>query len=98
MYERLAGHPNTSVKRKAQQMLFGFRAAEQLKVSGSSWNSEWYRNYFDRVSRNSEYDSFYKATEEEKDTLVRDALTYGAVLLMPLVLLLVLVATKATSS
>ncbi|GJP30521.1 hypothetical protein CLOM_g3691, partial [Closterium sp. NIES-68] len=102
MYERLTGHPNEGVKRKARQMLFGFQAAESLRFTGGSdYDSSWYKKYFDEFAKGSKYNNVFKATQEDEDEsnkrLLQDALLFGALLLMPVVLILAVAVSRNTA-
>eukprot|EP00271_Cylindrocystis_brebissonii_P021813 TRINITY_DN8034_c0_g1_i1.p1 TRINITY_DN8034_c0_g1~~TRINITY_DN8034_c0_g1_i1.p1 ORF type:complete len:559 (-),score=84.98 TRINITY_DN8034_c0_g1_i1:254-1930(-) len=86
LYEKLQGHPAVGVRKKARQLLFGFQAAENLRVRGGyDYNGDLYRNYFDAFADG--YNTMYKGSEEENDEqkLFWEALPYAALLLLPLI-------------
>ncbi|KAG0607390.1 hypothetical protein M758_8G024500 [Ceratodon purpureus] len=94
-YEKLVSHPNGAVRKKARQLLFGFQAAEKLKVrAGYNWDSSSYRKYFDAFADG--YNTMYKKGEEstdDEDSLMQ-TLPYALLLMFPVILLFTLVALK----
>jgi tetratricopeptide (TPR) repeat protein len=70
IYKSLEGHSAPGVAKAAKRMLFGFKAAENLKVDsmrfGSGGASAW-QGYFDRINANtwSEYRANEKDSEED---------------------------------
>ncbi|MCO5551654.1 hypothetical protein L7F22_005158 [Adiantum nelumboides] len=95
LYEKLASHPNITVRKKAKQFLYGFQAMDSLKVSISSqWDSSVYKKYFGAFSDG--YNTMYKPSEEEVDEgrMRNQVFLYIGVLVFPVVLLLLVVALK----
>lgn len=68
IYKSLEGHSAPGVAKAAKRMLFGFKAAENLKVDTMSFGSggagAW-QGYFDRINANTW--SEYRATEEDSE-------------------------------
>eukprot|EP00897_Mesotaenium_endlicherianum_P000994 jgi/Mesen1/10896/ME000095S10232 len=97
LYERLVTHPNDSVRRKARQLIFGFQAAEKLRVRGGyTWDGTMYRRYFDAFADG--YNNTYKATEEDgNDKYLQQALPYTIFLLFPIVLVIAAAFLKHSS-
>eukprot|EP00898_Chlorokybus_atmophyticus_P005086 jgi/Chlat1/5579/Chrsp369S00854 len=53
IYKKLQEHPNMNIKKRAQRFLFGFSAAENLKVTKEySWDKEYYDTIFVRFADN----------------------------------------------
>ncbi|KAI5056780.1 hypothetical protein GOP47_0028598 [Adiantum capillus-veneris] len=95
LYEKIASHPNFTVRKKAKQLLYGFKAMDNLKVSiGSRWDTSMYSKYFGAFSDG--YNTMYKPSEQELDEgrLENQAAVYIGVLLFPLVLLFLVIALK----
>ncbi|GAB4817470.1 hypothetical protein N2152v2_004516 [Parachlorella kessleri] len=98
IYKQIKGHPTAAVAKQANRMLFGFKAAESLKVSTMSYAppSQAWKNYFDRISRSSWTSTYYTAASssglpgdsaegDSKAEMAAAALAVG-VLLAPLAL------------
>lgn len=99
VYEKLVSHPNQTVRKKAGQLLFGFQAAETLKVTGGyKWDTSTYRKYFDSFADG--YNTMYKASEEEEedqgssDLLLKQSLPYAIFLIFPVLVVFTLAALK----
>ncbi|KAL4448507.1 hypothetical protein ABPG75_005726 [Micractinium tetrahymenae] len=92
IYKRIENHPAPGVAKKAKRMLFGWKAADQLKTQTLSYTpttSQWKR-YFDTY-RNSLYSGTYMASLEEDESSssggageVAAALLATAIVLLPL--------------
>lgn len=95
MYEKIASHPNVTVRKKAKELLFGFQAMDILKVSATSeWDSTAYRKYFDAFADG--YYTLYKPNGEEAidGSMVEEAFIYLGFLLFPLALFLLVIILK----
>ncbi|CAK9220615.1 unnamed protein product [Sphagnum troendelagicum] len=99
VYEKLVSHPNQTVRKKAGQLLFGFQAAETLKVTGGyKWDTSTYRKYFDSFADG--YNTMYKASKEEEedqgssDLLLKQSLPYAIFLIFPVLVVFTLAALK----
>lgn len=91
IYKRIENHPAPGVAKKAKRMLFGWKAADQLKTQTLSYTpttSQWKR-YFDTY-RNSLYSGTYVSSSEEESSSsagageVAAALLATAIVLLPL--------------
>ena len=96
IYKRLKGHNAAGVSKTAQRMLFGFSAAENLKVSTMDFSGggrEAWEGYFDRVRANAwvAYRSSGDETIEDEASARSATAIAAAVVLLPLALCLVLV-------
>jgi hypothetical protein len=94
-YEKLVSHPNGAVRKKARQLLFGFQAAERLKVrAGYNWDSSSYRRYFDAFADG--YNTMYKSTDEpaNDEELRAQTLSYAFLLILPVILVFALIALR----
>lgn len=95
MYEKIASHPNVTVRKKAKELLFGFQAMDVLKVSATAeWDSTAYRKYFDSFADG--YNTLYKPNGEEAidGSMVEQAFIYLGFLLFPLALFLLVIILK----
>lgn len=97
MYEKLASHPNGSIRKRAKQFIFSFQAMEMMKFSGpSTQNTRNYEKYFEGFSDGYGYSNTYFSTEEEKieDEIMGQSLPYIIFLLFPIVLVFTAAASK----
>lgn len=99
IYKSLKGHTAPGVAKSAKRMLFGFTAAENLKVStmqfGSGGAPAW-QSYFDRfnVGTWAEYGANDEKSEEDKESERMATLVATAVVLVPLIFAVVLITRK----
>ncbi|BFI31890.1 hypothetical protein MPTK2_4g00590 [Marchantia polymorpha subsp. ruderalis] len=97
-YEKLISHPNGKIRKQAKQLLYGFRAMENLKVSTSNkWDTSVYAKYFEAFSDG--YNNNYKASEDEtsNDKLMEQTLAYALLLFFPILLVVVLALSRGAS-
>ncbi|KAG6556744.1 hypothetical protein Mapa_001688 [Marchantia paleacea] len=98
-YEKLISHPNGKIRKQAKQLLYGFRAMENLKVSTSNkWDTSVYAKYFEAFADG--YNTNYKASEDEtsKEKLREQTLAYALLLFFPILLVVVLALSKGARS
>ncbi|KAL2628558.1 hypothetical protein R1flu_013244 [Riccia fluitans] len=94
VYEKLISHPNGKIRKQARQLLYGFKAMENLKVStGDKWDTSVYAKYFEAFSDG--YNNTYKASEEEiSEKLMEQTLAYSLLLFFPILLVVMLLLSK----
>ena len=95
IYAKVERHPAPGVAKKAKRMLFGFRAAEVLKVNRAgdySTTDQWQR-HFERINRGSVYNA-PGVTPPESEEDVWQARTAVAASLAMIAVPLALVAVK----
>ena len=100
VYVSIQSHTAPGVSKAARRMLFGFRAAENLKVDTMTFapGSQAWKAYFDRIPTSSWQSAIYTATDSGDEEDARTARTAGllaaAVVLTPLALVALRVLTK----
>ncbi|KAF9597364.1 hypothetical protein IFM89_017710 [Coptis chinensis] len=94
MYEKLQTHPNVTVRRKAQQFMFGFQAMEILKVKSSSLsvNTTDYGNYFEAFVQDKTNN--LSRVGEDEENVYQQLLPYILFLACPIVFVLYLAVRK----
>lgn len=89
IYKTLEGHTGPGVSKAAKRFLFGFKAAQKLKVDtiyyGSGGAKAW-QGYFDRISSTGwqEYRAKEEESEEDKEYATTATVVAAAVVLVPL--------------
>ena len=93
IYALLQGHSAPGVAKTVKRMMFGFKAAKELKVDTMRFGatSRAWQPWFDRI--NSDAWAVYKVKEEEEDggAAAATAAAAAAVVLLPLALVAALV-------
>ena len=97
IYTKLEGHTAPGVSKASRRMLFGFKAAENLKVATMSYDgggTQAWKQYFDRISTGewAAYTSSEEESEEDKAAARAAALLAAGVVLAPLAFVAFLIA------
>lgn len=99
IYRSLKGHTAPGVSKNSQRMLFGFKAAKELKVDTMSYsvgNVDAWRGYFDKATEGTwaAYQASMTENEEDKELEKTAATAATAIMLIPLVLVSVLALSQ----
>ncbi|XP_074286498.1 uncharacterized protein LOC141611777 [Silene latifolia] len=96
MYEKLQSHPNGQVSKKARQFVFSFKAMEMLKVKQSSISpiNTGLASYLEAFVE--EKVNYTPESTDVKEDAVGQALPYIIILASPILLVLLVAASKGT--
>ncbi|KAH9602437.1 hypothetical protein KSS87_003380 [Heliosperma pusillum] len=96
MYEKLQSHPNGQVRKKARQFIFSFQAMEMLKVTKSSVapTNTGLASYLEAFVE--EKANYTPESTDVKEDAVSQALPYIMFLAFPILLVLLVAASKKT--
>jgi hypothetical protein len=97
LYKKLKSHTAPGVSKAARRMLFGFEAAEELKVDINRVERTDWGQYFDRINTGGW--AMYKppsqeAVEEDEGAATAATVVAASVVMLPLVTLAIYVVTK----
>ncbi|KAL4289682.1 hypothetical protein GQ457_14G026570 [Hibiscus cannabinus] len=94
MYEKLQSHPNPKVSKKANQFLYGFKAMEMMKVTGSNFSlkNTGYQNYFEAFIEDKA--NYTVQGSEITEGALNQALPYIIFLLSPIIVVLFISVQK----